>query len=426
MTISLAELQTDPSRLTRPDDNPATTCATFMFTTGLECSYPTVEGGKRRDELESTGHYEHWRWDFDLCREINARHVRYGIPYYSTHLGPGKYDWNFADEKLPVMWDMGLIPIVDLCHFGVPDWIASFQNTDWPRHFADYCAAFTDRYPWIKYYTPINEMLVCARFSALDGIWNEQEKSDRSFVKAHTNQCRATLMAMLEILKRRPDAVFIQSEVAEANVELSGKGKQAAAFANELRFITFDHIYGRAPQSEVCAYLLDNGLTGDDLQWFLDHGRQTADHCVLGMDYYSANECVVRDDGSKVSEGVMLGWHAIARDYYDRYNRPLMLTETNMVDDGNGTAEHWLKQTWCQAHHLRTHGVPVVGYTWYSLTDQIDWQIQLARFEGKVTQNGLCRLDRTLRPVGELFKQLAWGSMGSQLIDGVPTGLLSV
>ena len=395
-----------------------------MITTGLECSYPTVEGGRRRDELEATGHYTRWREDFELCREIGARHVRYGLPYYRTHLGPGRYDWSFPDEVLPAMWDAGLIPIADLCHFGVPDWVGGFQNTDWPVHFAEYCAAFAKRYPWIKYYTPVNEMLVCARFSGKEGGWNEQQRSDRAMVRAHANMCRATLLGIPEILKHRPDAVFIQSEVAEAHVELAPGGTPVAEFANELRFITFDHLYGRPPRSDVIWFLLDNGQTRDEVVWFMEQGQRYADHCVLGMDYYGNNEKVVTETGEIETQGQMLGWHAIARDYYDRYHRPLMMTETNAVDDGHGAAERWFKQTWSQAHHLRTHGVPVIGYTWFSLTDQVDWDIQLVRIENRVTANGLCTLDRKLRPVGELFKRLAHENARSQLVRGVPQALL--
>ncbi len=423
---SLKDLQSQPNPgLCRRDDHPATQRPSFMITTGLECSYPTVQGGKRRDELESTGHYEHWREDFDLCREIGARYVRYGLPYYKMHLGPGRYSWDFADEVLPVMWDKGLIPIADLCHFGVPDWVGSFRNPDWPRHFADYCAAFADRYPWIKYYTPVNEMLVCARFSGKTGGWNEQEKSDQAMVAIHANECRATLLAIPEILKRRPDAVFIQSEVAEAYIELGPGGRDKAYFHNQFRFITFDHLTGRAPNGEVQRFLLDNGQTEEDLIWFQQHGHQIKEHLVLGMDYYGANEKVVTNDGEVKSQGQMLGWHAIAEDYYTRYNRPLMMTETNDLDQGNGESAQWLTQTWAQAHHLRTHGIPVVGYTWFSLTDQIDWNIQLVEIKNEVTPNGLCTLDRKLRPVGELFKTLAHENAGSQLIKGVPTELLA-
>lgn len=283
MSASLRELQTRADvGLAKSDGHPATKRPGYMIATGLECSYPTVEGGKRRDELESTGHYQRWREDFELCREIGARHVRYGLPYYKTHLGPGRYDWSLSDEVLPAMWEAGLIPILDLCHFGVPDWIASFQNTDWPIHFAEYCGAVAERYPWIKYYTPVNEMLVCARYSGKLGGWNEQESSDASMVRAHANQCRATLRAIPEILKRRPDAVFIQSEVAEAFVPLSPGGQEEADFRNELRFLSFDHLYGSAPSGVVARFLLENGLTPEDSIWFLEQGRKFGEHCVMG------------------------------------------------------------------------------------------------------------------------------------------------
>lgn len=75
---------------------------TIMLATGIECSYPKVENGKRRDQLEETRHYQNWREDFELCREIGARVVHYGPPYYLMHTAPHKYDWSFTDEVLPV------------------------------------------------------------------------------------------------------------------------------------------------------------------------------------------------------------------------------------------------------------------------------------------------------------------------------------
>src|SRR2546430_14621491 len=99
----------------------------FLFATGIEGSYPTIplpDGTRyRMDEFEKTGHYEHWKEDFDLVTELGVEALRYGPALYNTHIGPGKYDWEFADETFAALKRMGVIPIVDLCHFGVPDWI---------------------------------------------------------------------------------------------------------------------------------------------------------------------------------------------------------------------------------------------------------------------------------------------------------------
>ena len=52
----------------------------FMFATGIECSYPTIRGrdGQRHriDELEKCFHYQRWREDLQLVRELGIRYLR--------------------------------------------------------------------------------------------------------------------------------------------------------------------------------------------------------------------------------------------------------------------------------------------------------------------------------------------------------------
>ena len=147
--------------------------ARFIFATGIECSYPTIGGAGaapsastswRRRSTTTTG-ARTWRW----CPAWGSAHLRYGPPYYRVHAGPDRYDWEFTDEVLAEMRRLGIVPIVDLCHFGVPDWVGDFQNPDWPAHFARFAGAFAERFPWVRFYTPVNEIYVCAKLSALHG-----------------------------------------------------------------------------------------------------------------------------------------------------------------------------------------------------------------------------------------------------------------
>lgn len=50
--------------------------------------------------------------------------------------------------------------------------------------------------------------------------------------------------------------------------------------------------------------------------------------------------------------------------------------------------------------------MPIIGFTWYSLTDQVDWDSALREDAGHVNPVGLYDLDRKIRPVGEAYKQL--------------------
>src|SRR6188474_1538871 len=148
----------------------------FMFATGIENSYPTVllpDGKtKRIDEMEKTFHYDNWEKDFHLVKHLGIEFLRYGPPYYRTHIAPGKFDWDFTDTTFNKLKELHITPIVDLCHFGVPDWLGNFQNPEFPYHFAEYAKTFAQRFPDLNLYTPINEIFITAMFSAQYGWWN--------------------------------------------------------------------------------------------------------------------------------------------------------------------------------------------------------------------------------------------------------------
>jgi hypothetical protein len=184
--------------------------------------------------------------------------------------------------------------------------------------------------------------------------------------------------------------------------------------------MTFDFLYGHPPSGEFLIYLMDNGATKETFEWFMQHGRRSAPHCVMGMDYYASNERLVHPDGREEVVGPVLGWHSIARQYYERYRRPMMLTETNSMDVQE--APDWMWKTWQNVESLRKEGAPVIGFTWYSLQDQVDWDIQLREIKGKVNQNGLYNLERKPNPVAQAFKDLCRRYSSLPIVESFPIG----
>jgi beta-glucosidase len=377
-----------------------------MFCTGIENSIPTIHGGRTRvDQMEVCKHYQFWREDFDCVEELGIHYLRYGPPLYRCFLGPGKYDWSFADLAFGELKRRNITPIVDLCHFGVPDWIGNFQNPDFPQLFATYCAAFAERFPWVQLYTPVNEMFICAVFSAKYGWWNEQMTTDRAFVTALKHIVKANVLGMIEILKRRPDAIFIQSESSEYFHADSPAAIHPAEVMNSMRFLSLDLNYGRRVDSEMYEYLLDNGMTRDEYHFFLTH--RLKQHCILGNDYYMTNEHRVFADGHTESSGEVFGYSEITRQYYNRYRLPVMHTETNLKEGETGQeGVQWLWKEWANVLRLRNVGIPTVGFTWYSLTDQVDWDTALREQNNRVNPLGLFDLDRNIRNVGRAYKTL--------------------
>ena len=81
-----------------------------------------------------------------------------------------------------------------------------------------------------------------------------------------------------------------------------------------------------------------------------------------------------------------------------------MHTETNVFDAE--AAPTWLWKQWVNVLRMRRDSVPVLGFTWYSLTDQIDWDLGLAEKKGHVNACGLFDLERRPHPVAAAYRQL--------------------
>ncbi len=382
-----------------PDGHPGN----FIFATGIECSNPTINNGKiRRDQLEECGHYTHWRKDLKLVKELGLKFLRYGLPYYKIHTAPGKYDWSFPDEVLNEMRKLELTPILDLMHFGLPGWLENYQNPEFPVHFAHYAKEVAKRYPWVRYYTPVNEIYVTARMSAKEGLWNEQLKTDKAFVTAIKHAVAASILATHGIAQCRPNAIIIQSETAEYIHEAKSDQSDEIRLQNKQRLIALDLLFGYPPDADVCMYLMDNGLTRKEYNWFMM--GEPPGYQIMGNDYYGRNEKILKPDGSYVIAEDVMGWYHITHDYYKRYKKPVMHTETNIFDPDY--APTWLWKQWVNILRMRADGVPVLGFTWYSLTDQVDWDCGLAEKNGNVNACGLYDLNRHQRPVAAAYRML--------------------
>jgi beta-glucosidase/6-phospho-beta-glucosidase/beta-galactosidase len=376
----------------------------FIFATGIECSYPTIEQGRwRLDQLAGTRHYQRWQQDFELAREIGVTHLRYGPPLHLIYPAPGRFEWELIDEPMADLEHYGPEPIVDLCHFGVPHWLGNFQNPDIAEALAEYAGAFAERYPWARFYTPVNEMYVGARMSALDGLWNEQCTDEKSFITAAFNLAGASARMSDAILAHRRDAIFVNSESSEFCQPCCPDDdiQERADFENERRFLPLDLIFAHEVSEGMLACLREHGREAD-YRHFL--ARSVPHHSILGLDYYEWNERLIDQNGSARALGELFGWYVIASHYFERYRRTMMHTETNRLDAAD--APRWLWRQWHNVQLLRKTGVPLVGFTWYSLTDQLDWEIGLARANGKVDPVGLFDLNRDPRPVGLSYRHL--------------------
>jgi beta-glucosidase len=153
-------------------------------------------------------------------------------------------------------------------------------------------------------------------------------------------------------------------------------------------------------------FLMDNGMT-PARSTISSCTTGLKQHCILGNDYYWTNEHRVFADGRlrRGRRGVRL----------HRDHAPILRTlraagdaHRNQHREGpvGDEAVQWLWKQWANVLRLRNVGIPTVGFTWYSLTDQIDWDTALREQNGHVNPLGLFDLDRNIRNVGRAYKKL--------------------
>jgi hypothetical protein len=346
----------------------------FLFASAIDPSCPTLAGGARLDQLDRTGHYARWEEDLDRARVLGLDALWYGAPYYRAHLAPDHHDWECVEEPLFRLRDLGVEVIADLCRFGVPSWLGGFQDPAFPVLFAEYARAFARRFPWVRCFTPVSDILQCAAASALHGEWNECERSDSAFVRALRNLCMAHELAVEALLGERPGALIVHRE---GSAPAPPDGTEAAQDGrwDALRHLALDLTLGHELAPGAGAYLQRHGVPSNELSFFRE--ARAADRRWLGVSAPAAA-------------------HA-------RHQRPLL----PLAGAGDGRAAMpALRAAWGASLALHAGGAPVHGFAWTALTDSVGWERGASVAGNAVRADGLCTHTRHVSALGEEFAAL--------------------
>lgn len=384
----------------------------FAIACGEEGSDPLVlhEGRVVRvDQYRASGHLE--RLDADLADVggLGVKVWRYGMPWRLTEPEPGVYDWTLWDRALEACRRHGLDPVIDLCHFGLPDHHGGFCDTTWVDDFARYVDAFLARYPEPRWFTPVNEPGITAMFSALLGMWNDRLASEGDYFVALGNVVLANLEALARIRADR-DGWWIGSEgfgcdLADADDEA---GIRAATRARDLQQAVWDLHLGLAPRGGA-ARLTD--VVADSIQSRIEAlvGVVPPDRIIAGHDIYPVS---VTAHGTRAGRPLSIAdrvraYEDEATAWHERYQVPFWVSETSNLGLAVDQGSEWLAALTASLDTLSASGLPVRGICWYSRGDQYDWDTALMSPIGTVTEVGLFDAQRHPRPVAQHYATLA-------------------
>lgn len=379
----------------------------FAVACGEEASDPIVlhDGVEVRvDQLAASDHLA--RQDADLAdvAGLGVRWWRYGMPWRLVEPAPGTYDWSLWDRMFAACERHGLEPIVDLCHFGLPDHLGGFCDPAWVDAFARYVDAFLDRYPEPRFFTPVNEPSITAQCSGRWGIWNDRRASRRDHLIALAHVVLANVEAIARIDADR-GGWWIGAEGFGCHVAATPDDEPVAQEARELDQLVWDLHFGVEPAASVSDVhdLVPAAVLDRIAAHPVGHERVVAGHDVYPVSVHLHGD---RAEPLDIRERLD-AYDAEARRWHDRYGRDFWVAETSNlglpVEDG----PRWLDGLVGVLDGLRADGLPARGVCWYSRGDQVDWHTMLTRPVGEITEVGLFDADRRPRRVAGAYADLA-------------------
>jgi dTDP-4-dehydrorhamnose reductase len=401
---------------------------------GVECTVNRV-GETYSDQVRRSGHHDRPD-DIALVASTGIKTLRY--PVLWERVAPDGLigaDWSWTDDRLDRLRRLGIRPIAGLLHHGSGPRTTNLLDPDFPRLFAEYAGAVARRYPWIDLYTPVNEPLTTARFSALYGHWYPHCRDDRSFVTALLHQVMATALAMRAIRRVNSSAQLVQTEDAGRTFSTPRLDYQAA-FENHRRWLTFDLLSGRVSRGHPLRdWLIGCGATPEALD-ALTHEPCRPD--VVGLNYYLTSDRFLDDrlelypgvapggngrdtyvdvDAVRVRASGCAGHHPIVMEAWERYRQPVAITE---VHAGCTREEQlrWLMDAWTAAGRARREGADVRAVTVWALFGSLDWNSLVVRQDGTYEPGAF---DIRSQPP----RRTAIAAVARALIDGAPVSPLA-
>ncbi len=253
---------------------------------GIECTINRI-GDEYKDQLKYSGHYER-PGDIEAIAALGINTIRYPVLWEKHQPDKNvKINWQWTDKQLTTIRDSGMTPVAGLLHHGSGPAFTNLLDPEFPHLLASYAYEVANRYPWIEYYTPVNEPSTTARFSGLYGLWYPHHRTEASFYRMLLHQLKGSVLCMEAILSVNPLAKLIQTEDLGKSHSTPLLGYQAD-FENCRRLLTFDILTGRLqPGHPQYDYMLGCGIRKEEIDFFQIHRFKPY---ILGLNYYITSE----------------------------------------------------------------------------------------------------------------------------------------
>ncbi len=326
---------------------------------------------------EACRHYQVFREDFDLAKELNHNAHRLSIEWSRIEPEEGKFSQKEIEhykEVITALLERGLLPLVTLHHFTNPLWFSKrggWMSKDATRYFLRYVAYVVDNLSFgVRYWITINEPLVYTYHAYILGVWPPQEKSFRKSRQVEKNLLRGHI-ASYKLIHR----IYKEKNISPVQVSIAKNLQAFMACRPSFR-------------NTLAVRIRDRGFN----QRLLERLAQSGTLDFIGVNYYTRSLIETRgwllrnlllDVCEEKSHDTLkknsLGWDIYPQGLYTlllrlkKYKLPVIITENGICTDDDSLRWEFIRGHLIQLAAARQQGLDIRGYMYWSLLDNYEW-----------------------------------------------------
>jgi len=373
------------------------------------------EWEKRIGLKETSGracrHYEFYKQDFDLAESLNHNCHRLSIEW--SRIQPRQDQFSSSElqhykEVILSLRQRQLEPVVTLHHFTNPGWFAQlggWQNKKAAFYFLGYVdKVVRELADYVRYWVTINEPLVYVYQAYILGLWPPQEKSFSKARIVTQNLASAHIQAYRLIHRIYKEKMRLSPLVSIAKNLQAFLPCQAASLVLPLSsgLLKLDlKSFLIRKRNSIATYLRKRCFDFAFIERLIH--AQALD--FIGVNYYSRS--LVETRGWRLSNLLLdvcnknhsqlkknsLGWDIYPQGLYNlllelkRYNLPIFILENGICTDDDNLRWNFIAEHLENIHLAMAQGLKVLGYLYWSLIDNFEWD------KGFAPRFGLVEID---------------------------------
>ena len=365
---------------------------------GIECTINRV-GDRFFDQLDYANFYQ--QPPLASIADLGIRKLRFPILWekHQPELNQ-TIDWSWVEQPLLFFKEKGIDIIAGLVHHGSGPSYTNLLDEQFPYMLADYARQVAERFPWIIYYTPVNEPLTTARFSGLYKLWYPHKNNDKHFAQMLLNQLKGTVLSMQEIRKVNPDAKLLQTEDLGKTYSTPLLQYQAK-FENQRRWLTYDFLTGKVDDKHpLWKYFKRLNIPEEDLLFFKQNPC-TPD--IFGFNHYVTSARYLDErkhlypkhthggnrrhsyadvEAVRIELNEEIGIKVLLKEAWDRYKAPIAVTEVHLHCHREEQLR-WFKYVWHACTELSHSGIDIQGVTAWAMMGSWGWNKLLTQPKGE-------------------------------------------